>query len=165
MKYSFDTSALINPWTKLYPKDVFPGIWECLSDAIERGHVVAHPTVIEEVAGQEEEEEEEEDGEEDELVAWVNQCEKLEFPDDETVQETASDIRNKYPKLVRATARVGADPFVIALAKQHGITVVSEEILTPSERKNEGKIPYVCEKYDVKHINFLGFMREMEWKF
>ncbi len=164
MKYSFDTSAVINPWGKLYPMDVFPRIWECLSEAIERGFVVAHPTVIEEVAGQENEEDEE-DGEEDDLVNWVNQCEKLEFPDDEILQMIAIDIRNKYPKLVRQSAKVGADPFVIALAKQHGFTVVSEEILTPSERKNEGKIPYVCEKYGVKHINFLGFMREMEWTF
>ena len=164
MKYSFDTSALINPWEKLYPMDVFPGIQECLSDAIEKGFVVAHPTVIEEVAG-EEKGDDDETGEEDELVNWVNQCELLEFPDDEIVQQSAGDIRNKHPKLVRQSAKVGADPFVIAMAKEHGFTVVSEEILTNSESKNEGKIPYVCERTGVKHINFLGFMREMGWRF
>ena len=162
MKYSFDTSALINPWAKLYPMDVFPGIWRCLSDSIERGFVVAHSTMIEEVAAQEEDEE---IREEDELVNWVNHCEKLEFPVDETVQETAAIIRDNYPLLVRSTAKVGADPFVIALALRHGLTVVSEETLTVKASKIEGQIPFVCNQYDVEHVNFLKFMQEMNWKF
>ena len=154
MKYSFDSSALIESWNDLYPLDVFPKIWEYLSDAIDNGHVVSHLTVIKELEFYD-----------DKLKEWVKQRKKLEFQPDESVQKLASEIQNRFPKIVRPSAIVGADPFVIALAKLHGLTVVSEEQLTNSQSKNEGKIPYVCEKSDVKHINFLGFMREMEWKF
>ena len=152
MKYSFDTSALINPWYKLYPSDVFPKVWEYLSDTIDKDLVVAHITVIQEI-------------EDEELKEWVIQRKKLEFQPDESIQKLASEIQSKFPKIVRPSAKVGADPFVIALAKQYELTVVSEEILKNSEKKDRGKIPYVCEKYGVKHINFLGFMREMQWTF
>ncbi|MCY3947009.1 MAG: DUF4411 family protein [Anaerolineaceae bacterium] len=154
MRFSFDTSALINPWYDLYPLDVFPRIWEGLSEAIERGIVVAQVTVIKEIGLQD-----------DELLQWVKQQSGLEFPFDETVQRVAGDIQNKHPKLVRPNSRIGADPFVIALAKQHDLVVVSEEELTTSPSKNKGKIPYVCDDYGIPHVNFLGFMRDMGWRF
>lgn len=155
MKYSFDTSSLSNPWRKTYPPDVFPKVWEFLSDTIENGIVVAHATVLKEV----------ENHDNAEFLNWVKQRKGLKYPFDVSVDTLAKRIQNRYPKLVRPTAKVGADPFVIALAKQHGFTVVSEETLSGKRSQIEGKIPFVCQKYNVTHIDFLQFMREREWKF
>lgn len=154
MKYSFDTSSLSNAWYDRYPIDVFPVFWEQLTETILSGLVVAHLTVIKELEFQD-----------DELRVWLKQNKGLEFPPSEHIQVLARNIQDKFPKLVRPSAKVGADPFVIAVAKQCGMTVVSEEILTSSPSKNQGQIPFVCIKYDVRHINLLGFMRERKWQF
>lgn len=54
-----------------------------------------------------------------------------------------------------------ADPFVIACAKVHGGTVVTEEKL----KLNAAKIPNVCEHFNVRCTDLEGFMQLQGWSF
>lgn len=54
-----------------------------------------------------------------------------------------------------------ADPFVIAVAKVRGGTVVTEELFKP----NASKIPNVCAHFNVPCITLEGFMNSQSWKF
>ncbi len=54
-----------------------------------------------------------------------------------------------------------ADPFVIAIAKIRGGTVVTEELYKPKA----AKIPNVCEHFQVPCITLEQFMSEQSWRF
>ncbi len=51
--YSFDTSSLIECWTRTYPPDVVPGLWDKLNDIIALGAVRCAEEVGEELKRQE----------------------------------------------------------------------------------------------------------------
>lgn len=54
-----------------------------------------------------------------------------------------------------------ADPFVIACAKVHNGTVVTEEALAD----HAAKIPNVCAHFKIKCLDLEGFMKEQGWSF
>jgi hypothetical protein len=54
-----------------------------------------------------------------------------------------------------------ADPFVIACAKVHGGTVVSQEKFKP----NAAKIPNVCAHFNIPCMDLETFMRAQNWSF
>ncbi len=49
MKYSFDTSAFVNPFRRSYPRDVFPGLWRIIDSEIDDGNIVASIEVLNEL--------------------------------------------------------------------------------------------------------------------
>ncbi len=53
-----------------------------------------------------------------------------------------------------------ADPFVVASAKTHTATVVSQEISAPASVKNI-KLPDVCSNFSVPHIDTFSFLRTL----
>jgi hypothetical protein len=112
---------------------------------------MAQQLVIEEIANQD-----------DDLHEWVKQQEKLLVPFDDEIQQVARGILENYPRIVGAHQKFGADPFVIALAKQKGLTVVTEE---QGGNYRKPKIPFICQNIDVRCINILEFIREMKWSF
>lgn len=54
-----------------------------------------------------------------------------------------------------------ADPFVVALAKVSGGTVVTEEVLKP----NAAKVPNVCAHFGVPCMDLETFMQVQGWSF
>lgn len=41
MRYSIDTSAILDGWRRHYPPDVFPGLWTRMEGLIVAGHLRA----------------------------------------------------------------------------------------------------------------------------
>jgi hypothetical protein len=79
---------------------------------------------------------------------------------DETVQGQVEHIVNTYTGLVAAgKEKSSADPFVIALAKVHGYTVITEETGIGSL----GKIPGVCNAMKVECINLMQLIDAEDW--
>lgn len=153
MKYSIDTSALIHGWVRAYPKDVFPTLWDKLDSLISDGHLRASEEVKVEL-GQKE----------DELLAWAGNREDLFVEFDESLQKEATLIQKRHPNLVDPNKTVqDADPFVIALAKIEGCTVVTQEV--KSNNPNKPKIPDVCESFRIPHINLLQLIKQEGWIF
>lgn len=151
--YSVDTSAFINPWRRTYPPDVFPPLWEeHYPGLIESGLARATDEVRIELERQD-----------DELLGWARSQEGLFVPIDDGIQAHVGRILDEHPKLIDANAgRSGADPFVIALALQSGLTVVTEErarsLVNP-------KIPDVCAEVGVRCITVIELMREQGWQY
>jgi len=104
-------------------------------------------------------------GKDDRLKKWAISHKKrfFIFPDEETWQ-FAQDIVRKFPDLVDRkkleTGEPDADPFLIALAKSKGATIVTQE------RKDlPNKIPMVASHYNVKSIDLHEFFEERKLKF
>jgi len=150
--YSIDTSALVNPWGKLYQPDLIPSIWEHVGRLIEDGTVQLSIEVYNEIERQS-----------DDLHDWCKNY-RGHFVDlTDEVQAHVIEILGAHPRLVGAGDKGKADPFVIALACTYGplLTVVTEEGVG---KVSNPKIPFVCRELGVPCCNFNRFLRDTGWR-
>lgn len=153
MKYSIDSSSLINSWNRYYRIDVFPSVWDSLSERINSQIVVAQQLVFHKIA-------EKDDG----LNGWIESRTKLFMPFDDEVFAIATEILEDFPQNVSRRSRFGADAFVIALAIQHNLKEETEEELEGSSAKKP-RIPFICQQRGIACIKFIDFMSEVDWIF
>jgi len=152
LKYSLDTSALLEAWVRRYPQDLFPTLWDRLRDAADSGVIGASEEVLREV-------EKKDDG----LHDWLRARAAVVVPTDDRVQRTVREVLAAAPRLMGArSGRNTADPFVIAAAQVHGLTVVTQEGLGSVARP---KIPDVCNQLGVSHIDIVEVFRREGWRF
>ena len=151
--YCFDTSALIDGWTRYYPPDLFPTLWDNIDSLIQHQEAVCPDEVLREL-------EKKDDG----LHGWAKARPGLFCELDEPVQLATQEILGQFPRLVDSVKnRSVADPFVVAVARVRGATVVTGERVSGTTERP--RIPNVCQHYGVKAIPFLAFIRERGWVF
>ncbi|MQA73783.1 MAG: DUF4411 family protein [Solirubrobacterales bacterium] len=150
--YTFDTSAFLQCWARFYPRDVFPGLWERLEGMLDRGEIVCPDEVLNELGKQE-----------DDLYNWLKTKKGVFLELDEPIQDAASEVLSDHPFIAKEFARrTHADPFVIAVAKVHGLAVVTQE---DRGTTNKPRIPFVCDDLGIPCIDVIGFIREVGWRF
>lgn len=153
MKYSIDTSALLDGWRRYYPPDIFPPLWARLEELIRAGSLGATEEVLHEL-------QKKDDG----VATWAQQNGTLFVPIDHEVQLALADILQRFERLVNTQRnRSMADPWVIALAHVRNCSVVTGE--TPSGSLKRPKIPDVCHALEIPCINLLQLFREEGWVF
>ena len=154
MKYSVDTSAFLDGWVRYYPPDTFPGLWERIEKLIDSGDLRATEEVLHEL-----------EKKHDDVYAWAKERkDALAVPIDDRIQPAVSAILEDFEKLLDTRKnRSAADPFVIALAKIEGCTVVTGEGTTGS--LNRPNIPDVCSALGVPCIGLLQLIRREGWTF
>lgn len=84
---------------------------------------------------------------------------------DEGQLRAVSTILEEFPGLIDPSkTKSDADPFLIALAKTTGWTVVTSELprTSPGGRP---KVPDVCKSRGVECISLIEFFRERGWKY
>jgi hypothetical protein len=150
--YSLDTSGLLDGWVRYYSPDVFPSLWKQMEAAAADGTIVAVQDVLLELERQD-----------DDVFAWAKRHVTFVQLEDE-IQASATEILARFPQLVNTRrSRSVADPFVIALARVQGLTVVTAERASGSPRKP--RIPDVCAGVGVKCVPLLGMFKELGWQF
>ena len=153
MKYSIDTSAILDGWVRFYPQKVFPKLWIKLDELINIGELRATEEVFHDL-----------ERKEDEVYKWAKNRPQLFVPIDTEIQLVVSNILKDYERLVDTKkGRSASDPFVIALALINKACVVTGE--HPTNKINEPKIPDVCRVLGIRCINLLSLMREQGWVF
>lgn len=154
MRYSIDTSSLIEGFRNLYPYEVFPTLWnDYLPSLVESGDLRATDEVRIELGRRD-----------DELLQWVAEYADDFFVEiDEDIQHEVTAILADHRELVHVgRGRSGADPFVIALAKIHGATVITEE---GSGSPTKPRIPDVCGALGVRCMKLIQMIQEQSWTF
>jgi hypothetical protein len=143
LRYSVDTSALIDYWRR-YPPEVFPGLLERLTGLFREEVAVAARDVREELeAGG------------NSLWQWARQNVRF-IEADEEIQQAVVAIQAVHPELSGQNRARCADPFVVALAKTRSLTVVTHEKIT--------RLPQVCEKLGVPCCDLVGMFRTEGWQ-
>lgn len=151
--YCFDTSALLDAWTRHYPPDVFPQLWRALEESIATGEVIAAEEVRVEIRKKD-----------DALLRWASKQDGLFVDLDQAQQACVAEILEMFPRLVDTRrGRSGADPFVIALARQRNAVVVTGE--NDDGTADKPKIPTVCRHFAIRAIKPLEFLRAKRWVF
>jgi hypothetical protein len=153
LEYSIDTSSIIEAWHRRYPLDVFPALWDGLDRLISSGRLQASDEVLVELKKKD-----------DDLYHWAKSRPAMFRALDEEIQFAVIDLLNDFPKLVNTQkGRSQADPFVIALARTQGCTVVTNEVALGSLERP--RIPDVCNALRIPCINVLGLIRAEGWRF
>ena len=148
-QYVFDSNVFMNLQQR-QPIDVYPSVWGKISELMANGTITSSQEVYEEILVGE-----------DYLSEWIKQRKECFLPTDEETQIIVRDILSKHRGLVEGGKKKNnADPFVIAVAKIKGCTIVSEEIRT--NNPESPKIPDVCSCLGLNCIDFVTFSREMK---
>lgn len=147
--YSCDSNILIQAWHRLYPPSVFPGVWMALEALIDGGRLVASSEVQEEI-----------ERHDDAVNEWAKRHSQMFVAIDEPIQREVRGILQDHRRLINTQkGRSAADPWVIALAKLRGGTVLTLE--QPSGNLDRPKIPDVCNALGVEHCRLTDlFARE-----
>lgn len=153
MRYSIDTSAILDGWRRHYAPDVFPGVWEGLDELINNGSLRATEEVLTEL-----------ERKDDDVYAWARQRVDLFVPIDDRIQLAVTSILTTHERLLDTRAnRSAADPFVIALAQVESCAVVTGERATGSSTRPH--IPDVCRDLGVPSMTLLQLLRAEGWRF
>lgn len=151
-KYIIDANVLIE-FNDHLPMDVYETQWKMIGENIENGKIIICEVVFNEIKKSVE------------LKQWLNNYKKLIEPcySDKVLIE-AKIIINEYPKLIDINNPSDqSDPYVIALAKLNGFTVLTNEKYSEGGKKT--KISYICKKMSINCINTHDFYRSENWKF
>lgn len=153
MKYSIDTSAIIEGWHRKYPPDVFPKLWKNLDKLINEDEIRASEEVFYELKKKD-----------DDIFNWAQNRPKLFVQIDIKIQQVVSNILKKYEKMAaERKSKSSADPFVIALAQINNACVVTEELLL--NNITNPNIPDVCIDLGIPWTNLLGLIKKEGWVF
>lgn len=153
MRYSIDTSAILDGWRRYYPPDVIPALWERLEELVDNGSLRATQEVLNEL-----------ERKDDEVLVWTRRRPDLFVPVDEEIQRAVTSILASHKKLIDTRAsRSAADPFVIGLAQVNGCAVVTGESFSKSQKRP--RIPDVCRALGIKSMSLMELMREERWVF
>jgi Domain of unknown function (DUF4411) len=151
VSYSVDTSALMDAWVRYYPPDVFRSVWDRLDALAKANRLVAIDEVYRELSKKE-----------DDLYKWMSQRLHMCIAIDEAIQSRVQTIVNRYPTLTHTKSVMSgaADPFVIALALERQLTVITAEQSRPSKPR----IPDACLDLGVECITLVQMFRQEGWR-
>lgn len=150
MRYSVDSSSLIEGFREILPYAILPAFWNRdLPALVAEGELRATEYVLWELEKQD-----------DELLTWVRDLDDLFVPMDEEIQLDVRAVLKDQPRLLRA-GRSGADPFVISLARTNGATVVCEERRKPTAPR----MPDVCDALGIPCIRLIELVHEQGWSY
>jgi hypothetical protein len=152
MRYCIDTSALIDLGERHYPErlPVFKPIWNHIYQEIDNGDLVSVEQVRVELEAKAD----------DWRTDFLLRADTMFHINSDTEREFALIVREIEAKKSlfnekksRKRFMDGADPWVIALAKEKGCTVISAETKTLAAYG----LGEVCKVLGVKHINLVQF--------
>ncbi len=156
--YVVDNNVLITLMAH-HPKDrpAYQAIWDEIESLIKQKRIFSTMVVYEEIMRYL--------GKDDRLKKWAISHKKRFFvsPDGETWR-LAQGIATKFPDLLDKkklqTGEPDADPFLIALAKSEGSTIITQE-----KKELPNRIPVVASHYRVRCIDLYEFFEERKLKF
>jgi hypothetical protein len=115
--FCFDTSAFINSWNFHYRLPVFEGVWRAIGEALGDGTVSSPTEVFEEIAVRAG----------DDLHEWVIPYKASFVPPSDSWRTHIATIQQHAPHWFAGTDEHSADPFVVALAMDQQLPVVTFE--------------------------------------
>lgn len=159
--YCIDTSALIH-LKRLYPIDVFPGLWNQLGRLVRSGRLIAPFEVLKEL-----------EKKDDVLLRWARRHRRMFKKLDAAQIEKVKEIARAFPALFDPEKETpDADPFVVALAMVQNESkkddlFPQQYIVVTQESAEAGRrrIPAACRHYGLECIAVLELFRRENWKF
>ena len=158
MSYWIDTSVFTQAKRGPYGFDILPSFWQWLEQQIKAGAIRSPLLVYEEILrGQ------------DDLAEWAVKMESHGLfvpPGPEVIQEFTPIADYVHQERDRAEGDGflnGADPWVVAHAKAANGTAVTQEVVV-SEESSKVRIPNICIRFGVAHMNTTEMLRALKFR-
>lgn len=162
MNYLLDANTFIEAKGRYYGMSICPAYWDWLLKTHEKQQILSIEMVKAELTTGN-----------DQLAQWVKDHSEI------FISEGAQEIQTYFGSIVapqvysmtymkdgtHAEFMSGADPWLIATALATGSTIVTQEILKPSNIKKKIHIPNVCEMLGVPYMNTFEMLHELEAEF
>ena len=137
--FILDTSAFVNGWNFHYRLPVFQGVWDALADAMTNGVVVSPSEVLVELGKR--------SG--DPLHNWAVKFPAAFVPPAASWSAHLAVVQTHAPHWFAGTGQHDADPFVVAMAMEEHLPVVTYEGVAfsgnaASVRTTRRSMPVVC---------------------
>jgi Domain of unknown function (DUF4411) len=144
--YCIDTSSIFEWFIRTYPPSILPALPGRMEDLIAAGRLRAPKAVLDEIRPG------------DDCHKWAKAQTGLFIEESTSVQQIVKQIMATHHNPAKPLKGIsGADPFVIAMAKDGGPNwiVVSDEHAGSQEAR---KIPFICTHEKIQCINFQGLI-------
>ncbi len=162
--YIVDSDVFITAKNRYYAFGICPGFWDSIIDHHNQGNVHSLDHVRQELLrGQDE----------DDLVQWV----RTTIPEDFFLSSRSGEVTAAYTEVMLwaqrhahyvdnaiASFAAGADGWLVAYARVHGITVVTNEQPRP-EARIAIKLPDVCNAFDVDYMDTFEMLKALRVKY
>jgi Domain of unknown function (DUF4411) len=151
--YCIDTSSILVWFVDTYPPAIFPGLQTRIEGLITAGRLRSPKAVQDEIRPG------------DDCHTWCRAQTELFVEEPPSVQRIVRSLMATHHDPQKPHKGInGADPFVIAMAKDGGAhwSVVADE--HPGSLENR-KIPFVCKAEGVRCISFQQLMLAEGWQF
>ena len=158
-EFWLDTNVFIQAKNGPYGFDILPAFWDWLDESAEDGTLCSSTIVYDELVNGK-----------DDLADWVKERKNSGLfvkPDSKSqkgVRRIADYVKQKYAKNEYDVFLAGADPWVIAQAKDDEATVVTHEVRVPKNSRKI-KIPNVCAHFDIGYIHLYAMLRQLRVSF
>jgi hypothetical protein len=161
-QYLLDANVLMEAKRRYYRFGLCPGFWDCLAWQYKQGMLGSIDRIKKEI-----------DHGKDDLTQWAKQSAPKGFFAATTEPEVATwfgkmvawaQAENQYLPEAKAEFATGNDAWLIAYAKQHGLTVVTHETYD-ARVKNRVKIPNVCIEFGVHYVETFDMLEALETQF
>ena len=160
-KFIFDSDVFITAKNLYYAFEICPGFWRSMIHFHRESRVFSIDRVRNELLM----------GHEDEdLVKWVKDDVPRDFflpVDTQSVVDSYSEIMmwvQRHPRFfdaAKAKFATGADGWLVAYARVHGVVVVTNEQSAPESRR-EVKLPDVCDQFSVRRMGLFSVLRSLD---
>jgi len=162
MKYLLDANIFIQAQNLHYAMDFCPAFWDFLKQEATNKTLVSTDMVYDELKYHN-----------DKVSQWVIENRDLLFTISSEIEEIQIKLgeianfvtsHNTYKESEKERFMAGADPWIIATASVMELTIVTHEILVPSN-STKVKIPNVAKEFDVTCINPYKMIRDLGVQF
>jgi hypothetical protein len=160
MIYLIDSNIFIEAKNRYYGFDFCPAFWDFLDKEISKTTIFSIKEVYTELSKGD-----------DDLALWIKDRKDTSFfipvDDEETQKEfmkIAQYVQSNFSQEEVNKFLSVADPWLIAKAKVLGATIVTHEVLAPTNTKKV-KIPNICAHFGVNYSNPFNMLRDLGAKF
>ena len=171
MKYCLDASIFVALWYETYTRKVTPSMYPALESRLPEKAIIIGPVYNEITPLRERKKtsDSETQGEKKDfspIYEWVKDTLQIEkTPVGNDIEPEILRLQDRYQIIPNSLKGAGkTDITLIAYAKAHAHTVVTQENRQPKKPKNSSnyKIPLICKEEEVRCINLLEFLEELE---
>lgn len=153
-KYVIDTNVVLDFWGSIpdqirnYDVDVkaFRAIWDYIAAKIIAGEILLPKAVAKELSYTVK----------PELQEWLTENENS-FVDHDDCENEISEIVTHYDSYTKSRSQL-TDALVVAIAKKHGLRVITSERKKTTVSMKSPYIPNVCETVSVKSLKIAEFL-------
>ena len=147
--YVIDTSSILSQKDdRRYRLNVWPTLWNKISDLVTEKRIITCSEIFEEV-------------QDDLPKKWYNDLNGFVLPINNEIQKKVVEVVTSNPQMINfKQIKSSGDAFLIATAMEYNLTVITEE-----NKDSSKKIPQVCKNLNIPCIDILGLCVREGWHF